>query len=213
MPYKDPERKKEYMRQYNLKNSARLNAYHKEKHARYRAQDPEAFRLKGNARAAAWRSKHPEKAKAVMRKYASAHRSELRLASRDYAKRNPEMIKKHSLKRRGQPFPEAKKRWFAANKDRTRVTDHRKRAKRRMARGKFTTKQWFARCDLYGWCCAYCGIGLTKKTVQVDHVIALARGGTNWPANLVPACATCNVKKGVKRIRPSLPKPVSKLAV
>jgi 5-methylcytosine-specific restriction endonuclease McrA len=30
---------------------------------------------------------------------------------------------------------------------------------------------------------------------QVDHVIPLSRGGSNWPTNLVCACGQCNSRK------------------
>jgi 5-methylcytosine-specific restriction endonuclease McrA len=40
--------------------------------------------------------------------------------------------------------------------------------------------------------CQYCG----GPATTVDHVIPLARGGTDDLANLVPACAVCNGRKG-----------------
>jgi 5-methylcytosine-specific restriction endonuclease McrA len=54
--------------------------------------------------------------------------------------------------------------------------------------------QFRARWDFYGGKCWMCG-GLAN---QVDHVIPLSRGGSNWPANLRPACRSC---KGRKRDR------------
>ncbi|NAE18264.1 hypothetical protein GUJ16_13385 [Enterococcus hirae] len=30
---------------------------------------------------------------------------------------------------------------------------------------------------------------------EIDHVKPLSRGGSAWPANLRPACRTCNSKK------------------
>lgn len=49
-----------------------------------------------------------------------------------------------------------------------------------------------ARLAFYGFHCAYCGIG---KAECLDHVIPLSRGGSNWPANLRPACKSCNSEK------------------
>ena len=45
--------------------------------------------------------------------------------------------------------------------------------------------------------CVYCG----KPATSVDHVIALARGGLEIEANLVPACASCNGSKGAKLLQ------------
>ena len=44
--------------------------------------------------------------------------------------------------------------------------------------------------------CFYCGTDITEHP-SVDHYIPLARGGSNWPSNLVGACADCNARKGM----------------
>jgi 5-methylcytosine-specific restriction endonuclease McrA len=33
---------------------------------------------------------------------------------------------------------------------------------------------------------------------HVDHKTPLSRGGSNWPSNIVCACAECNMKKNAK---------------
>ena len=44
--------------------------------------------------------------------------------------------------------------------------------------------------------CAHCGKKLNTKTMTVEHIIPLIRGGTNDPENLVALCYDCNQKKG-----------------
>jgi len=44
----------------------------------------------------------------------------------------------------------------------------------------------------FGGRCAYCG---RSRAHTVDHVRPLARGGAEWPDNLVPACSGCNNAK------------------
>lgn len=44
--------------------------------------------------------------------------------------------------------------------------------------------------------CACCGKKLTTKTMTMDHIIPLLRGGKNEPENLVALCETCNKQKG-----------------
>lgn len=43
-----------------------------------------------------------------------------------------------------------------------------------------------------GYRCVYCGATAQTATLEIDHVIPLARGGTNDSTNLVTACRDCN---------------------
>ncbi len=57
-----------------------------------------------------------------------------------------------------------------------------------------TAAQWLAIKVLYRWRCVYC----SKKTVALtqDHVVPLSKGGSHTMENIVPACRSCNSKKG-----------------
>lgn len=44
--------------------------------------------------------------------------------------------------------------------------------------------------------CHYCGVRLTLKTLTFDHVIPLSKGGAMGIKNIIPACRTCNCKRG-----------------
>ena len=46
-----------------------------------------------------------------------------------------------------------------------------------------------------GFRCRYCGTSSLSVLLHVDHVIPRAEGGTDDPANLVTACAPCNLGK------------------
>jgi hypothetical protein len=52
--------------------------------------------------------------------------------------------------------------------------------------------------DRDGTACSYCGADTGNPTV--DHIIALARGGTNDFSNLTVACKSCNSSKGAKSL-------------
>jgi len=74
----------------------------------------------------------------------------------------------------------------------------RHRALKRGATGSFTAEQIQARFDYFDNECRYCSKDLSEEVTTIDHMIPLSRGGTNWPSNLVPACASCNSRKGDK---------------
>jgi len=46
-----------------------------------------------------------------------------------------------------------------------------------------------------GFTCIYCGGNPPQVKLQIDHVEAVANGGTNDPENLVTACQACNSGK------------------
>jgi 5-methylcytosine-specific restriction endonuclease McrA len=48
----------------------------------------------------------------------------------------------------------------------------------------------------WDWTCAYCA----SRAEHLDHVSPLSRGGEDVPANLLPACADCNLRKGAKTL-------------
>lgn len=83
--------------------------------------------------------------------------------------------------------------WASRNPESRAAHDARRRGRERDAKGSHTAADWRARIDFYGGRCRYCGV---EGGVSCDHRIPLARGGTNWPSNLVPACLTCNMRKG-----------------
>lgn len=48
-----------------------------------------------------------------------------------------------------------------------------------------------------GYACRVCGrTALTGALLEVDHKLAIAKGGTNDPENLWVLCALCNNGKG-----------------
>ena len=66
------------------------------------------------------------------------------------------------------------------------------------AAGKFTNLQWKAKLEYFGNRCYLCRIVLTDKITHREHRIPLSRGGTNWIANIAPACKKCNLSKNAK---------------
>jgi len=69
-------------------------------------------------------------------------------------------------------------------------TLRRERAKARELRG---SAWWKRRCA--AGICHYCGEQVGAKSLTMDHLVPLARGGRSNKGNLVPACKDCNNKK------------------
>lgn len=148
------------------------NSIHLKKKARERYQ-----KNKGTPRgvamleaARAYRQENSHHYKALLKAWDSKNKDRRRENFRRWRIKNPEIIKMYSAKRRG---------LFTR------------------ARGGCTAEQLKARFDFYGGKCAYCG---RDGDLAADHVIALERGGTNFPANFRPACKSCNSSKGAKSL-------------
>jgi 5-methylcytosine-specific restriction endonuclease McrA len=61
-----------------------------------------------------------------------------------------------------------------------------------------TREHWIETLEVFGHRCAYClraGLPLAQ-----DHVIAISRGGEHTQDNVVPACKSCNSKKGSRPV-------------
>ena len=69
------------------------------------------------------------------------------------------------------------------------------------AAGFHTEKQWLDRVSFHGWRCKYCNVQLSASTVTKDHQIPIVCHGSEWAANLVPACRSCNSWKGSRKVR------------
>jgi hypothetical protein len=48
-----------------------------------------------------------------------------------------------------------------------------------------------------GFACQYCGERAPEVVLHVDHIVARANGGRDELDNLITACASCNIGKGV----------------
>jgi 5-methylcytosine-specific restriction endonuclease McrA len=72
-----------------------------------------------------------------------------------------------------------------------------RRARKQAAAGECSLQARMARIAYYGERCYLCG----APYEQMDHVIPLSRGGSEWPANQRPVCARCNFRKNDRLLR------------
>jgi len=69
----------------------------------------------------------------------------------------------------------------------------------------FSLADWKRRLAETGGRCAYCGRNRgngKRKSMQLEHIVAISRGGWNTYANVVPSCQPCNAKKSNRCISP-----------
>lgn len=69
--------------------------------------------------------------------------------------------------------------------------------KKRQAISKKTRFEVFKRD---GFSCQYCGAHPPAVTLQVDHIVAVAKGGDNGMDNLITACQPCNLGKSANSL-------------
>jgi 5-methylcytosine-specific restriction endonuclease McrA len=81
----------------------------------------------------------------------------------------------------------------AGDPERFRVIVRNYRAKKRAAPGKSTSEEITALLNLFDNQCLSCG---SKENIEIDHIIPLSLGGTNYIWNLQPLCRSCNATKG-----------------
>jgi 5-methylcytosine-specific restriction endonuclease McrA len=142
MPYKDPERRREYAREWIRRNPEKAR---------------EAMRR--------WRRMHPDRHNAEGRGYYARHKDRLAPYFATYIRTHRELRQAIRARRRSRELA---------------------------AEGSFTTQEWLALLEKHRYRCTYCGVG---GPLEPDHRIPLARGGTNYIENILPACRRCNTRK------------------
>lgn len=130
-------------------------------------------------------------------------------ADRRWRERNPEVARlryeNNREKRSEQTLrwqaqnPERKRattlRWARKNPEKIKINDHRRRARKINAGGSFTAEDVEEIRKLQRNRCARCGKSLNGKEAHIDHIIPLARGGSNDRRNLQFLDALCNLSK------------------
>lgn len=88
------------------------------------------------------------------------------------------------------------RQWSKDNPVAARALVARRRARKASAEGHYTASDVRAMYESQQGLCKACGCELTR--FEVDHIIPLIRGGSNWPSNLQLLCMPCNRSKSDK---------------
>lgn len=154
---------------------------------KWQKENPEAVREKSKR----WRDRNPGGARAATQKYRKSNASKVRAMWREWHSRNADQVRASQRAR----YAEDPLKYIAIAQN--------ARARRLSAPGAWTNLDIGRKFSDQKGCCYYCGcrVGRGKDWDQpwhADHFIPLARGGTNFPDNLVVACAPCNTSKNAK---------------
>lgn len=176
-----------------------------ERYERRKVEEPDALREEGRLKQAAWKAANYEHVLERSREYENRTRDHRNYLARLRYAKNPQWFRDKTKRNRNanandesrRKNAEASRDWRKNNPELSRMHDKNKRAARRGAEGKFTCEDVSRIREAQKDKCAYCRKPLKGKGT-VDHIVALANGGTNWPSNLQLACRSCNSRKRTK---------------
>lgn len=143
----------------------------------YRERDPEWWA----SYMAKWREENPGK-------------------PREYYWNEPEKYRKRSRQNYHENKPRHRannRRYKRENPEANVAREQRRRARERNAPGDHTADDVKRIYRQQRGRCLNCRASL-KDGYHVDHIVPLARGGSNWPGNLQLLCPPCNIAKGAK---------------
>jgi len=115
----------------------------------------------------------------------------------DWMKKNPERAKLIQKRYRDNNKDKTSARWKIYKENNygiIKACQHRRRARNKNAAGSFTGADVKRLFSLQRGGCGICKT-LLGSSYHVDHIVPLARNGTNYPSNIQLLCKQCNLSK------------------
>lgn len=140
---------------------------------------------------------HPKKYKASQKKVRAKNGDKYKRQKREYYEANKEQILAYGKKWRAdnRAYYNAKQeKWRKQNRDKTALWCRNRYARKMSAEGSHTVEEIRELFDKQKGRCAICGLVLNVK-YHADHIVPLARGGSNYISNIQVLCPTCNTRK------------------
>lgn len=158
---------------YYAANSGRVRA----RVRAYQNANPERERLRG----AAWRQKNPEKYRASIDRWEKSHPERLAASQAKHHAAHPNARRLRNVK------------WEKANPESVAASKARRRARVLNAPGAgVTAAEWRETLAESLGLCVYCN---EHRTLEMEHVDPLSRGGAHEKDNIAAACLPCNRSK------------------
>ena len=203
------------MRQHG-KKSDKFYSYCTEHYREYMRQKSKEYyerhKKEENERSEKWAKENSDRAHQINAKSYQRNKTKRKLEKKQYREKNLEAAKARDKRYYARPEIKLAKitysriygpKWTAKNPLAVKAAVHRRKTLKANASGFFTEKQLQERINYYGNRCYLCRVDLAtlpEKDRTIDHVIPFNKGGTNWPANLRPACRSCNSAKSDKSL-------------
>lgn len=182
-----------------IANVKRWQDENPEKVSAYKAKHAEANREYNAQRAREYRANNPEKRRQTVKAWAAANPERIAEIQARYRQRNAALrAERFRAYRQANPekVSEGMKRWRQENKDKCRVYEANRRAQKRGGSLSPDVVQNLMR--LQRGKCACCHKDLGKSGYHLDHIMPLAKGGTNTDDNVQLLCPACNLSKHAK---------------
>lgn len=143
---------------------------------------------------------YAEYCRRAAREYAAKNMKERVAYVKQWRLDNPTKRREYHVtyaKKHGSILYERTKETRKKNPLRGRVYAAARRSRKQQAEGNHTVNDVLAIYHRQGMRCAVCEIQLHNR-YHVDHIMPLARGGSNWPSNIQITCGPCNSQKNAR---------------
>ena len=194
--------RKEYMKEWNKK-------YYKNNREKIREQKKKYYfdnRKKRIEQSIQWAKDNPEKIKEYNKKWREKNpeynekyfRMNGKIINiRNYTKNKEKILKRNKQYREENPkrMSEYKREWKKTEKGKAnnQRSNSKRRTRERNIINTLTAQEWLNILEEFNYRCAYCG---GNRKLSRDHIIPISKGGNNTKENIVPACQSCNSRKG-----------------
>jgi 5-methylcytosine-specific restriction endonuclease McrA len=155
-------------------------------------------------RATVRRAETPERVAAIKARSYARHADTVKSKVKAYQKENRDAVRKRKRAHYLANWAEIRAKfseWAKANRHILRVHERRYKALLKGAEGTHTAADVARLMEEQG---ALCASPACRKSLvegyQVDHIVPLSRGGTNWATNIQLLCSTCNQSKSNKHV-------------
>lgn len=179
-------------RAYRNANPEEYLARHRISSLRYYYRNRDKYR--------AWRKANPNKPRQYQSTYYQKHKSEIAERGKRYRQNSRDQVRVTNAnwrKRNPDKVRDKERRYAKAHPEKLRLKWRVRSARERAGSGSHSQNDVEVQYRSQKGRCWWCGDSL-NGVFHVDHIIPLARGGSNNPDNICCSCAPCNLSKGSK---------------
>lgn len=150
-----------------------------------------------------WYANHPEKIVEKNKKYREKYPDKVRERLKEWHNKNKTYANEVSRRwyHNNREYACLQSRtWAKENVERTRQRNRVRLSRKKFADGIITAQEERELFEKYNYTCINPNCPDTSQPITLDHIVPLARGGTNTIENAQPLCRSCNSSKGTKTI-------------